>query len=201
MLNLMNTKRKSKFTIQRGVSLIESLVALVVLAFGVMGLLGLQLRTMVNNQNSNHMATAARLADGLFETIKANPNATQALNANFNVNDPLNAAQWGWLANYANAWGNLPAVATDCTTGFCTAAAKATWDLNRWKQTVRQNLPNGEGVIQVSPDNPRQMIVIIGWRSNEQAGVASPAAFDIPNVNEPAACGTTHTCYFAYGQP
>jgi Tfp pilus assembly protein PilV len=29
----------------------ESLVALVVLAFGVMGLLGLQLRTMVNNQN------------------------------------------------------------------------------------------------------------------------------------------------------
>ena len=68
MLNPMNTKRKSKFTIQRGVSLIESLVALVVLAFGVMGLLGLQLRTMVNNQNSNHMATAARLADGLFET-------------------------------------------------------------------------------------------------------------------------------------
>jgi type IV pilus assembly protein PilV len=140
MLNPMNTKRKSKLTIQQGVSLIESLVALVVLAFGVMGLLGLQLRTMVNNQNSNHMATAARLADGLFETIKANPNATQALNANFNVNDPLNAAQWGWLANYANAWGNLPAVATDCTTGFCTAAAKATWDLNRWKQTVRQKL-------------------------------------------------------------
>jgi type IV pilus assembly protein PilV len=42
---------------QRGVSLIESLVAMVVLAFGVLGLLGAQLRTMVNNQNANHIAT------------------------------------------------------------------------------------------------------------------------------------------------
>lgn len=186
---------------QRGATLMESLVALVVLAFGVMGLLGLQLRTMTNNQNANHMATAARLADNLFEAIKTNPNASQATNPNYNVNDPLNAAQWAWLANYANAWGNLPAVGTDCGTTFCTAAQKATWDVNRWKQSVRQSLPTGEGFVMVSPDNARQLIVIIGWRANEQSGTDNPAAFDLPNINEPAACGTTHTCYFAYGQP
>jgi type IV pilus assembly protein PilV len=186
---------------QGGVTLMESLVALVVLAFGVMGLLGLQLRTMTNNQNANHMATAARLADNVFEAIKTNPNASQATNPNYNVNAPLNAAQWGWLANYANAWGNLPAVATDCSTTFCTAAQKATWDINQWKLSVRQSLPAGEGFVTVSPDNARQMIVIVGWRANEQTGTDNPAAFDIPNVNEPAACGTTHACYFAYGQP
>lgn len=189
------------FSRQRGATLMESLVAMMVLAFGVMGLLGLQLRTMVNNQNANHTATAARLADGLFEAIKANPRASQALNTTFNANDPLNVAQWGWLASYANAWGNLPAIGNDCGTGFCTWDAKAAWDLNRWKQTVRETLPNGEGFVQVSPDNRRQMIVIIGWRANEQAGTANPTAFDIPGVDEPGACGTTHTCYFAYGQP
>lgn len=186
---------------QRGVSLIEALVSLVVLAFGVLGLLGVQLRTMVDNQNANHSATAARLADSLFERVKANPNADQALNPNFNVNDPTNAAQWGWIGNYANPWGILPAAPVDCGTGYCTTGNKAAWDLRQWKQSVQQSLPNGDGTILVSPDNPRQLIVIIGWRGNEQSGVTTPAAFDIPNVAEPAECGTTHTCYFAYGQP
>lgn len=186
---------------QKGVSMIEALVSLVVMALGVLGLLGVQLRTMVNNQNANHMATAARLADSLFECVKVNPNADQALNPNFNVDDPVNVAQWGWLANYGNVWGNLPVAPVDCSSGYCTAGNKAAWDLRQWKLSVQQSLPNGEGTVLVSPDNARQLIVIIGWRANEQSGIASPAAFDIPNVAEPAACGTTHTCYFAYGQP
>ena len=184
---------------QRGVSLIESLVAMVVLAFGVLGLLGAQLRTMVNNQNANHMATASRLADSLFERVKTNPNATPALNTAFLPNDPLNVAQWGWLANYAVNWGSTTAVATDCDAGFCTAAQRATWDINRWKQAVTQTLPNGEGRVLVSPDNPRQLVVIIGWRANEQG--ASPLVINIPGVTAPTQCGTTHACYSAYGQP
>jgi type IV pilus assembly protein PilV len=184
---------------QHGVSLIESLVAMVVLSFGVLGLLGFQLRTMVNNQNANHMATASRLADSLFERVKTNPNATPVLNPTFNPAAPLNAAQWGWLANYAVNWGATTVVATDCDAGFCTAAQRATWDINRWKQTVTQTLPNGEGRVLVSPDNPRQLVVIIGWRANEQG--ASPLVINIPGVAAPTECGTTHACYSAYGQP
>lgn len=194
---MQNTPRAG----QRGVTLMESLVALVVLAFGVMGLLGLQLRTMTNNQNANHMATAARLADNLFEAIKTNPNASQVTNPIYSPQAPLNPAQWAWLAGYANAWGNLPAAATDCNTTFCTDVQKAAWDLRQWKQSVRQSLPNGEAVVQQG-GNPRQMVVIIGWRANEQAGTDNPAAFNLPApAVVPAACGTTHTCYFAYGQP
>lgn len=184
---------------ERGVSLIESLVAMVVLSFGVLGLLGAQLRTMVNNQSANHVATAARLADSLFERVKTNPSAALALNPAFNPNDPLNPLQWGWLGTYAVAWGATTVVATNCDTGFCTAAQRATWDINRWKQAVTQALPNGEGRVLVSPDNPRQMIVIIGWRANEQG--ASPLVINIPGVAAPAQCGTTHACYSAYGQP
>ncbi len=184
---------------QSGIALIESLVAVVVMAFGVLGLLGLQLRTMANNQSANYVATAARVADGLFERVKSNPNANPSLNPTFDPNNPLNAAQWAWLATYAVNWGATTVVATDCDANFCTAAQRATWDINRWKQTVTQTLPNGEARVLVSPDNPRQLIVVVGWRANEQG--ASPLAVNIPGVTAPTQCGTTHACYFAYGQP
>lgn len=184
---------------QSGVALIEAMVAVVVLAFGVLGLLGVQLRTMVDNQNANHIATAARLTDGLFERVKSNPNADPALNPAFNANDPLNAAQWAWLANYAVNWGATTVVGTNCDANFCTPAQRANWDINRWKLAVTQSLPNGEGRVLVSPDNARQLIVIIGWRANEQG--ATPLVINIPGVAAPGQCGTTHACYFAYGQP
>lgn len=184
---------------QTGVSLLESLVSLVVLALGVLGLLGVQLRTMVDNQNATYALSAARLTDELFERIKLNANADLALNASFNANNPLDVVQWDWLANYAVNWGVTPVIGNNCDTGFCDAVAKASWDLNRWKTTIQRGLPNGEGQVLRSPDNPRQLIAIVGWRANEGATPAPTAS--IPGVTLPTQCGTTHTCYFAYGQP
>lgn len=195
----MLVKQTASFEKQGGVSLIESLVAMAVLCFGVLGLLGVQLRTMVNNQSANHMATASRLADTLFERVKTNPNADPALNPTFNPNDPLNAAQWAWMASYAVNWGATTVVVTNCDTTFCTDVQRSVWDINRWKQAVTQALPNGEGFVRVSPDNPRQLVVIIGWRVNEQG--VSPLVVNIPGVTTPTQCGTTHACFSAYGQP
>lgn len=189
---------------QSGTSLIESLVAMVVLSLGVLGLLGAQLRTMVNNQSANHMATAARLADSLFERIKSNPNAALSLSAAFNTARPLDSVQWDWLDTYKVEWGSTTVVPStgsgNCDTDFCTPTQRATWDINRWKQAVTQSLPSGDGSVLVSPDDPRQMIVIIGWRANEQ-GTTSPLVISIPGVTAPTQCGTTHACYAAYGQP
>jgi type IV pilus assembly protein PilV len=188
---------------QRGTSLIESLVAMVVLSLGVLGLLGVQLRTMVNNQAANHMATAARLTDSLMERIKSNPDAARSLNAEFVPARPLDGAQWSWLENYETAWGSTATVPTtgsgNCDTDFCSAAQRATWDINRWKQAIAQSLPNGDGLVLVSPDDVRQLVVIVGWRANEQG--ESPLVISIPGVTAPTQCGTTHACYAAYGQP
>lgn len=190
---------KSSDRNQKGVSLLESLVSLVVLALGVLGLLGVQLRTMVDNQNATYALSAARLADELFERIKLNANADLALNTNFDPNNPLAVAQWNWLNNYAVNWGVTPVIANNCDTGFCDPGPKAAWDLNRWKTSVQRGLPNGDGQVLRSPDNPRQLIAIVGWRANE--GTTPPPMLTIPGVTLPTACGTTHSCYFAYGQP
>lgn len=183
---------------QTGVSLLESLVAMAILALGVLGLLGVQLRTMVDNNNAKYSANAARLANDLFERIKTNPNASMATNASFNPLAPLTATQWDWLANYELAWGDNGTATTTCDTGFCTGDQQAVHDLNRWKIAVT-SLPNGNARVLRSPDNARQMIVIVGWRANEKG--TTPLSITIPGVTAPTACGSTHACYFAYGQP
>lgn len=178
------------------------MVALVVLAVGVLGLLGLQLRTMADNQSSGHRMTAARFAEELFERIKANPDNIP------NTEEPLANEQWSWLSRYALDWGDTPAISTNCASAFCTGTQRAEWDLAVWSQSIQQGgLPGGNAMVTVSPDNPRQMVVILGWRVNESkeatgnSSYTSPFAVSIPGITTPSACGTTHICYAAYGQP
>ena len=56
---------------QRGMTLIEILVAIVVLSLGLMGLAGLQLKGMQVNQGSTYRSQAAILAQEMAERIRA----------------------------------------------------------------------------------------------------------------------------------
>jgi type IV pilus assembly protein PilV len=198
--------------VQRGVTLLESLISMGVLAMGVMGLLQLQLRTMVDSQSAKYAMVAARVADELFERIKANPSADIAFNSTYVPTDPANSHQWAWLTKYEVEWGKLPgngiSIGTDCTTAACDTDNQAKWDLYQWKSSFvvnassgisPQSLPNADARVVVSPDNPRQLIAIIGWRDGDKG--TPPAPPKIPNVVIPAACGTTHTCLAVYGGP
>lgn len=187
-----------------GVSLIESLVALVVLALGVLGLLGVQLKTMTDNQTANHRTTAARLAEELFERAKTNP-------ANVvNPAAPLGVASWNWMNQYGSAWGAALPANQNCTVAgnLCNFTQRALQDQRDWLQSVRGSLPGGDAVIVASPAT-RQFITIIGWQtknsstgnSGQDTALAAPFVINIAGVATPAACGTTHTCYAAFGQP
>jgi type IV pilus modification protein PilV len=59
---------------QRGVTLIEILVAVVLLSIGLLGLAGLQLRGMQVNQGSMWRAQAAIMAEDLADRMRADPN-------------------------------------------------------------------------------------------------------------------------------
>ena len=50
---------------QRGITLIESLAAIVVMALGVLGILGVQMRTLADSQTSVRRAQAVRLIEKL----------------------------------------------------------------------------------------------------------------------------------------
>lgn len=180
---------------QRGITLLESLVSIVILAVGVLGLLGVQMRTLAETQTSVRRAQAVRLIEDLSERLKSNP------------------AGFRNLADYVAPWsdmgGTAPA-ADACIAAACTSKKLAERDVWEWKTNVQQMLPMGDAMVFLSPDedasNQRQLGVMIGWRKNEK-GDGSDSAYTTPlempavaGVAE-AACPDNLICHLVYVQP
>ena len=145
---------------QRGITLIESMVALVIAALGILGILGVQMRTLSDTSTTVRRAQAIRLIDDLGERMRTNPNAM--------VN----------LGSYVSNFATNPAVGS-CASG-CDHAALAAYDLAVWKQAVRNSLPLGQAEIFIPPAEAgvaaaqrRQLGIMIAWRENERDTTAA----------------------------
>ncbi|WP_181880993.1 type IV pilus modification protein PilV [Crenobacter cavernae] len=64
------------FSVQRGFTLLEVLVALFVLGFGLLALAAVQLRTYSTTREAEYQSIAALHAEGLAEAMRANPKRT-----------------------------------------------------------------------------------------------------------------------------
>ncbi len=107
----------------RGFSLIEVLVAIVLLAVGLLGLAGLQVASLKHNHNSYLRTQATFLAHDAIERMRANRVA--ALSGDYDI-------------AFSEAAGT-GSVAAD--------------DLASWKERLARELPGGEGAITVSTSN------------------------------------------------
>lgn len=112
---------------QQGVTLIEVLVAVVVLAFGLIGIAGLQTTAISSNQMSMQYTQVANLAQNLAERMRANRD--------------------GVFANSYNMAAGVPgSPAANCSTSTCTSVQQAAWDLAVWyaslsSSTTFTNIP------------------------------------------------------------
>ncbi len=114
----------------RGMTLVESLVALVVLSVGMLGVAGLMLTGISSNRSALYRTQAVNLASDMAERIRANASARVAY-------DSL-------------AYGGAPAL-RDCAPtadgggSNCTVAQLAEDDLARWLESIRTALPAFRG--------------------------------------------------------
>lgn len=111
---------------QRGVSLLEVLIALLVLAIGVLGFAGLQLTSLNQSTAANHRVTAVLIAQDAVERLELNPSRR---------NDYLSS---GWTAG---SLGGSPSAS--CINSNCSAAAMATWDIAQLTWQAANQLPAG----------------------------------------------------------
>lgn len=180
-------------TRQRGITLIESLVAIVVAALGILGILGVQMRTLTDTQTTVRRAQAIRLIEDLGERMKVNPNAL------------------GNLSAYVSGFADEPAPG-DCSAG-CAHAAQAAYDLALWKQAVKNTLPVGQASIFLAPgetvaSNRRQLGVMVAWRENERVAKVSDdddkdttsyrGAINASLGGGDVTCPADHTCHLQY---
>ena len=140
---------------QRGITLIESLVALVVTALGILGILGVQMRTLTDTSTTVRRAQAIRLIEDFSERLKASPNSLVEIN------------------NYASVFADIP-TKPDCSTG-CTNAQLVAYEVANWKNSVKDTLPLGQASIftptaedEATAGQRRQLGIMIAWRENER---------------------------------
>ena len=72
---------------QKGVSLIEALVTLAILAFGLLGLAMMQLQSMKFNTDSYSRSQATWLAYDLMERMRMHRNSTATFTSSYNASD------------------------------------------------------------------------------------------------------------------
>jgi len=149
---------------QRGVTLLEALVALAILGLSVLGLAAVQARMLVETRTTNARAVAIRLIGELSERIQLNARGALA------VGSPA-------VSPYADGSGGgapgfPPPVAAhaalDCPgqpAPGCSQADQASYDVAVWRQKVAGALPGGKASIwQIGP---RQLQVVVAWQANE----------------------------------
>ena len=113
-----------------GFTLLEVLIAIVVVAFGLLGLAGLQVFALRNNVSAAQRVAASALTSDIVDRMKANYQGV--------VSGLYNAPV---AAGYAG-----PAVSTCADkNGTCTPANLATTDLFEWQQRIAASLPGGVG--------------------------------------------------------
>lgn len=108
---------------QRGVSIVEALVALVVLSTGMLGIAVMYLESVRANRTALSRTLAVHLVNDMADRIRANRMAR---------------------GSYAATFGTAPAAPkTDCSKNDCTAGDLAAYDLRNWYDAVVKALPQG----------------------------------------------------------
>ncbi|HEX5160977.1 MAG TPA: type IV pilus modification protein PilV [Steroidobacteraceae bacterium] len=138
---------------QAGVSIVEALVALLILSFGMLGIAGLYLESLRSNKTALSRTAAVALVNDMADRIRANR---------------------GGLGNYALTSGATATTTKQCDTALCTPTEVATWDKATWKTAVTATLPNGpDGTIvpltsitytAATATVPARYVVSASWR-------------------------------------
>jgi type IV pilus assembly protein PilV len=121
-----------------GFTLLEVLVAVLVLSFGLLGIAGLLLASVQNNSVSTQRTAATFLAQDMADRIRSNINGIKDKNAD-GTPKPAFYLSTDVAANN-NCFG---AASTGCADSQTVAAR----DLFVWRQQIRQSLPGGTGIV------------------------------------------------------
>jgi type IV pilus assembly protein PilV len=126
--------QKRKYYSQHGFSLIEALVAIVVLTFGMLGVLSLQLEALRGNQSASQAAVASSLVRDYQELLTSMPSVTASVTTNAAINIDKNTY---------TGYGGL---AADCkgTGATCDNQQFADFQTKEWIQRVSTTLPAGK---------------------------------------------------------
>jgi len=140
-----------------GFTLLEILVALAVLAIGLLGAAGIMLNSTRMASSSYLEAAAQQYAYEITDKMRVNQTAVQA-------------------GSYALASGASASYSTDCSQQACTATTMAQYDLAQWQKEIA-TLPNGSGSIATTASGSVTNVTVnISWGDVKIHSLANASA-------------------------
>ena len=156
-----------------GFTMLEVLISIVVIAFGMLGVAGLQAFALKNSQGATLRSVATVLAADLIDRMKANP---QGSSEGFYV---TSEGKQGAAAEKSNCLE---------VNGCANAQELASHDLWEWTNAVTAALPNAEATVcrdstpndgtsaaSAACDNTGALVIKIWWIDDRTAGNTSKA--------------------------
>ena len=141
----ISTERNNRQPKQKGFSLIEVLIAMVIMSVGMLGIAGMFVRSMQAGRTSMFQHHAVTLAGDVADRIRANPRAT--------------IAYMGVGANNNCVDGGI-----DCNPGELAAN-----DIFLWDQQAAATLPNGAVNVQFNGGvTPPTYQIQVSWNEPNQ---------------------------------
>lgn len=153
---LLNRAERSA-RLQRGVGMIEILVAILVLSIGVLGYAGLQLNALGSAEDAHNRTQALAIAQDVVERVAANPDGWDLY---------VDAAKWP-DAGLSNA---IPGSWGDCLGAQCNASAMADWDIEQIRWLASNTLPNGRVFVADDCNASGILCVNVGWNETAANG-------------------------------
>lgn len=137
-------------TAQSGMTLIEVLIAMFVLAIGVLALLAVQLRTVSGVRDAEGQTIVSQITQNLIEGMLVNPTLTVATDASGQTTSQFNKAYtiYHTSGEVAEASSAMPSAAATLT-----QAELATAQLNQFRNDLVAALPDRNIYFAVCQDN------------------------------------------------
>jgi type IV pilus assembly protein PilV len=162
---------------QRGATLVEVLVSILLLSFTLLGIAGLMAATLRYQLGVESRSVITLLLNDTGNRLRVNLSQI----AGFDASPYLYAASW------ASQQAAISPAPTDCGPGAsvpCTGAQRAAYDLWEIRSTARRSLPQGS--LQISGSTLAGLVVTFMWFDKDYTEHLSASA--------PASLRTSTTC-------
>jgi type IV pilus assembly protein PilV len=184
-----------------GFSLVEVLVALIVLSVGLLGIAKMQALALASTSVASMRSLAAVEADSIADAMHVN----RGFWANSNASG-LNISIVGSTVTVTQAGPTTPPVLpfVDCSiNGPCSGPAVAGYDLQQWANALSQLLPGDQATISCNATDPIDCLVTIQW-SEQAIGMNNAQAQSVSTVtsqNAGTSAAIQNPTYVLYVEP
>jgi type IV pilus assembly protein PilV len=196
------TRRSRVLASHEGFTLVEVMVALVVVSLGLLGIAKMQALALASTGTAKMRSLASIAAASLASTMRADRNYWSAITLTpFTVSVASNGTVTATDSNLNTA----PAAHCSSVATPCTSVQVAAQDLSDWATTLGGVLPGSNATITCTVDatgsNPVACMIQLNWNEHVMALSTANNASQTVAQNQTALAGVSATQYTLYVEP